>query len=143
MRPTACTRRRPTAVAGFIGDSTVLSGTVRAADDQRCGMVMPDGRVLTGVNVNGARVGAAVEACIRPERIVLHREPPPERGNVLQVRIGGAIYFGDHLRLLCRVAEGQADATVKLALAGSTPPPRPGDDAWLELPPEVTRIYTV
>jgi putative spermidine/putrescine transport system ATP-binding protein len=130
-------------VAGFIGDSTVIRGTVRAADDQRCGIVMPDGRVLTGVNVNGAQVGATVEACIRPERMVLHREPPAERGNVLQARVAGAIYFGDHLRLLCRVAEGQADATVKLALSGTAPPPRAGDDAWLELPPELTRIYTL
>src|SRR5438105_7347120 len=30
-------------VAGFIGDSTVLEGTVRAADSERCGIVLPDG----------------------------------------------------------------------------------------------------
>ena len=130
-------------VAGFIGDSTVFRGTVRAADDQRCGIVMPDGRVITGVNVNAAQVGASVEACIRPERVVLHREAPHERSNVLQARVTGAIYFGDHLRLLCRMGEGQADATVKLALSGQVAPPRAGDDAWLELPPEFTRIYTV
>ena len=61
-------------VAGFIGDSTVLKGTVRAADEERCGIVLTDGRVMAGVNVNGAPVGAPVDACIRPERIVLHTQ---------------------------------------------------------------------
>ncbi|MBS0445640.1 MAG: ABC transporter ATP-binding protein [Proteobacteria bacterium] len=129
-------------VAGFIGDSTIVKGTVRAADDQRCGIVLPDGRVLTGINVNGAAVNAQVEACIRPERIVLHRDAPAERGNVLQARVSGVIYFGDHLRLLCALGEGQAEATVKLPLAGGAPP-QSGDTVWLELPHELTRIYTL
>jgi putative spermidine/putrescine transport system ATP-binding protein len=131
-------------VAGFIGDSTMLKGTVRAAHidngSERCGIVLSDGRVLTGVNVNGAEVGAQVEAGIRPERIVLHAQPPAERGNVLQSRVAGVIYFGDHLRLLCAVGDGQSDATVKLPLAGAHAP-RAGDSVWLEFPPELTRIY--
>ena len=129
-------------VAGFIGDSTVLAGTVRAAhiDNERCGIVLPDGRVLTGVNVNGVEVGAHVVASIRPERIVLHRHAPDERGNVLQSRVAGVIYFGDHLRLLCSIGEGQHDATVKLALTGGDAP-QVGDSVWLEFPPELTRIY--
>jgi putative spermidine/putrescine transport system ATP-binding protein len=128
-------------VAGFIGDSTVIKGTVRAADEERCGIVLPDGRVLTGLNVNGAAVGQQVEACIRPERIALHEQSATDRGNVLQARVAGVIYFGDHLRLLCSVGEGQAEATVKLPLAGGAPP-RPGDAVWLEFPAELTRIYT-
>jgi len=129
-------------VAGFIGDSTVLKGTVRAADDERCGMVLPDGRVITGLNVNHAQVGAQVEACIRPERIVLHRHAPADRANVLQASVSGVIYFGDHLRLLCTIGPEQAEATVKLPLAGGVPP-QPGDTVWLEFPHELTRIYTL
>jgi putative spermidine/putrescine transport system ATP-binding protein len=131
-------------VAGFVGDSTALAGTLRAAGveggSDRCGMVLPDGRVVTGVNVNAAEVGAAVEACIRPERIVLHAEPPLERGNVLQSRVAGVIYFGDHQRLLCSLGGTQAAATVKLPLAAGAMP-RAGDEVWLEFPPELTRIY--
>jgi putative spermidine/putrescine transport system ATP-binding protein len=127
-------------VAGFIGDSTALSGTVRAADDERCGIVLPDGRVITGLNVNAAAVGAQVHACIRPERIGLHLRAPSDHGNVLQVQVARVIYFGDHLRLLCTVGEGQAEATVKLPL--SLPGvPLAGDRVWLEFPPELTRIY--
>jgi len=127
-------------VAGFIGDSTLLHGTVRATDGERCGIVLTDGRVLTGVNVNAASVGAAVAAGIRPERIVLHRQAPGERSNVLKARVSGVIYFGDHLRLRCEVGEGQGEATVKLPLALAAVPAA-GDDVWLEFPPDLTRIY--
>jgi putative spermidine/putrescine transport system ATP-binding protein len=130
-------------VAGFIGDSTMVKGTVRAADEQRCGIVLPDGRVLTGMNVNGAAVNAQVEASIRPERIALHRSAPTERGNVLQAQVSGVIYYGDHLRLLCRLGEGQAEATVKVPLSSGVLPPHAGDAVWLEFPHELTRIYTL
>jgi len=126
-------------VAGFIGDSTMLKGTVRAADDERCGIVLTDGRVLAGVNVNAAPVGAQVEACIRPERIVLHTQSN-SRSNVLQAAVSGVIYFGDHLRLLCAIGEGQAPATVKLPLSASAVP-QVGDSVWLEFPHDLTRVY--
>ena len=51
------------------------------------------------------------------------------------------IYFGDHLRLLCSVGEGQSDSTVKLPLAAPAVPAA-GDSVWLEFPPDLTRIYT-
>ena len=131
-------------VAGFVGDSTTLKGTVRAAHidngSEHCGIVLPDGRVITGVNVNGVEVGAQVEACIRPERIVLHTQPPGERGNVLQSRVAGVIYYGDHQRVLCEVGDGQAGATVKLPLAAGAMV-QAGDSVWLEFPPDYTRIY--
>ncbi|MGE5115602.1 MAG: ABC transporter ATP-binding protein [Betaproteobacteria bacterium] len=127
-------------VAGFIGDSTSLRGVVRVTDGDRCGIVLADGRVLTGLNVNAAPVGAAVEACIRPERIVLHRSQPSGRGNLLQARVAGLIYFGDHLRVICAVGVGQPEATVKLSLADGNVP-REGDAVVLELPIELTRVY--
>ena len=130
-------------VAGFVGDSTMLHGTVRASDGERCGIVLTDGRVLTGINVNGTKVGAAVQAGIRPERIVLHAQAPAEHGNVLQARVANTIYFGDHLRLLCDIGASQPEATVKLALTllNGLAPPQPGEAVHLEFPPAFTRIY--
>ena len=131
-------------VAGFIGDSTMLRGTVRAVQvdnhSERCRIALNDGRVLSGLNVNAAQVGAVVEACIRPERIVVHRHAVNDRGNVLQAQVRDVMYFGDHLRLLCTVGEGQSAATVKLSLSLPSVP-RPGDEVWLELAPELTRVY--
>jgi putative spermidine/putrescine transport system ATP-binding protein len=134
-------------VAGFIGDSTMLRGTLRSdagigrlAD---CTVALADGRIVSGSNVNGAKVGDAVEAGIRPERIVVHARAPAsalEHGNLLQARVRSRVYFGDHLRLLCTVTDGDADATVKLPLAAASVP-EPGCDVWLELPKEHLRVY--
>ena len=129
-------------VAGFVGDSTVFKGKL-LADGDRAGMALPDGRVLTGLNVNGVADGTAVEACIRPERIVLHRQAAATGANVLAAEVSRVIYFGDHLRLLCSVDGGQAGATVKLPLSGldGAAPPQSGERVSLEFPLDHTRIY--
>ena len=125
-------------VAGFVGDSTVLKGKAGTTSIE-----LPDGRVLGGINVNQAPAGAQVEAYIRPERIVLHRQPLPALANVLAARVARVIYFGDHLRLLCDLGEGQAEATVKLPLIAldGLASPQPGEAVHLEFPAAFTRIY--
>ena len=128
-------------VAGFIGDGTMLRGTLaEALGGGRCVVALPDGRRLAGVDVNAAAVGAAVVAGIRPERIAVHAQAPAMRDNVLAAQVRGIVYFGDHLRLMCHIADGQDAATVKLALSAPAIP-RPGDDVWLEFPSDLTRIY--
>jgi putative spermidine/putrescine transport system ATP-binding protein len=129
-------------VAGFVGDNTVLKGVLRSAGN--CAeMVLPDGRVLTGLNVSGAAAGAQVEACIRPERVVLQRQAEASGKDVLAAEVARVIYFGDHLRLLCTIGGGQADATVKLPLSGlqGAAPPQGGERVWLGFPVEHVRIY--
>jgi len=131
-------------VAGFMGDSTVLNGTLRATPvdggAERCAMALPDGRVITGLNVNRAAVGDVVQASVRPERIVLHLRGPGERPNVLPARVGSVIYHGDHLRIQARLGDEQPEACVKLPLAAGLAP-QAGDAVWLEFPPEFTRVY--
>ncbi len=123
-------------VAGFIGDSTVVTGTLESGDAMR----LPDGRLLAGVNVNGAKIGSAVEACVRPERILVR--PGGSGGNTLQARVDGVIYHGDHLRLLCTLGDGRTGASVKLPLADGVPP-QAGQTVTLEFPPALTRIYSL
>ena len=128
-------------VAGFIGDGTMLRGTLTdVSDGGRCIVALSDGRRLAGVNVNAASVGAEVVAGIRPERLVVHVQAPAARENLLAAQVRGIVYFGDHLRLMCHVGEGQDAATVKLALSAPVIP-RPGDDVWLEFPSDLTRVY--
>ena len=129
-------------VAGFVGDNTVLRGVLRSAG-KVTEMALPDGRVLTGLNVSGAAAGAQVEACIRPERVVLQRQAEASGPEVLAAEVARVIYFGDHLRLLCTIGGGQADATVKLPLSGlqGAAPPQSGERVWLRLPVDHVRIY--
>ncbi len=129
-------------VAGFVGDSTVLCGTLQGSGTASR-LVLPDGRELPGVNVNQLAPGSTAEACIRPERIVLHGPTATPQGAALRATVAGAIYYGDHLRLMCDVGAGQTPATVKLPLtrADANPHPQPGEAVLLEFPAESTRIY--
>jgi putative spermidine/putrescine transport system ATP-binding protein len=132
-------------VAGFVGDNTVLKGTLQS-DGEPSTIALADGRLLHGLNICGAAAaGATVELCIRPERVVLHAPGSEPASNTLAVEVARVIYYGDHLRLLCTVGGGQPEATVKLpltGLAGHTPP-QAGDRVSLEFPVKHARIYAV
>ncbi|WGT62351.1 ABC transporter ATP-binding protein [Variovorax paradoxus] len=131
-------------VAGFVGDNTVLKGQLSRAGEH-AEMTLPDGRVLSGLNVGAAAAGSAVEACIRPERVVLHRGSEVSGPNMLQAEVARVIYFGDHLRLLCNVGGGQAEATVKLPLTGlnGAAAPQGGESVSLEFPVAHARMYAL
>jgi putative spermidine/putrescine transport system ATP-binding protein len=126
-------------VASFVGDNTVLDGQVSATEGKACSVQLPCGSALTGVNVNQAVASSPVKACIRPERIHVHFASDRPAANCLQASVDDVIYFGDHLRLRCKVAS-QAEATVKIALT-SQAVPQPGNQVWLHLPPEHLRVY--
>ena len=132
-------------VAGFVGDSTVLTGTLQGAGADSA-IQLPGGFLLPGVNVNQAALGAPVQACVRPERIVLHPQSEYPRPHAVPATVARTIYYGDHQRLMCDLGHGQEQATVKLPLAPAGQPcthPQPGDQVLLEFPPAATRIYTV
>jgi putative spermidine/putrescine transport system ATP-binding protein len=126
-------------VAGFVGDNTVVEGHISAMDGNQCGVRLPCGTLLSGLNVNAATNASPVQICIRPERINVHLGHEKPCDNSLQATVDDVIYFGDHLRLRCTL-QGQAEATVKLPLS-SNAIPQPGQTAWLHLPPEHIRIY--
>ncbi len=126
-------------VAGFVGDNTVVDGTVFAVNGSQCELRLACGSALSGLNVNAASNSNAVQACIRPERIGVHLGDAKPADNSLPAMVGDVIYFGDHLRLRCTL-KGQLDATVKIPLS-SNAIPQPGQTVWLHLPPEHLRIY--
>ena len=126
-------------VAGFVGDSTTLVGTVASADAEMCEIVLANGERLRGCNVNRAATGAKVSALIRPERVVAHFSEPDSLKNTLVASVTDVIYFGDHLRMRCAVA-GQAEATVKLPLS-DTDYPIAGRPVWLTFPTTHLRVY--
>ena len=131
-------------VAGFVGDSTVLTGTLQGAGAETA-IQLPGGHLLPGVNVNQTARGAPVQACVRPERIVLHPHSHYPRGSAVPATVARTIYYGDHQRLMCDLGHGQEQAVVKLPLTptGTGMHPQPGDAVLLEFPPASTRIYAV
>ncbi|WP_407067946.1 ABC transporter ATP-binding protein [Leptothrix discophora] len=133
-------------VAGFVGDSTPLAGSLGAITGHavqpgsQCELRLAGGARLTGINVNGVADGTAVLASVRPERIEVRVEPDAlGQPNTLPAEVDDVIYFGDHLRLRCRIA-GQAPATVKLPLSGVAHP-QVGQRIGLHIPTPFLRVY--
>jgi len=126
-------------VANFVGDNTVFNGTVTTTGDQHCEVRLPCGTLLNGLNVNSVHTGTTIQACVRPERIVVHTMDATPCDNSIRAVLDDVIYFGDHLRLRCTLQE-QAEATVKIPLS-SIAVPQPGQALWLHLPPEHLRVY--
>lgn len=126
-------------VAGFVGDSTTLSGSIASVSAGQCELITSSGRRFAGANVNGLAVGATALGSIRPERIEVSAVKPSHSQNTLAAVVSDVIYFGDHLRLRC-VVNGQAEATVKLPLSGLEPPVE-GMTVWLKFPSQHLRVY--
>ena len=125
-------------VAGFVGDNTVLTGTLHDTSGGGAAIQLPGGHLLPGVNVNGAARGARVQACVRPERIVLHPHTAYPKVSAVPATVARTIYYGDHLRLRCAIA-GQAQATVKVPLGDQAP--QAGQPVWLRIAPQFLRVY--
>ena len=128
-------------VASFVGDNAVLDATVHAAQGDNCEVVLPGGARLHGINVNRASVGAPVQCSVRPERITLAdaaRAAQPG-GNTLAAQVMDVIYFGDHLRLRCKM-DSTHEVMVKLSLHHSDVP-TPGHTVYLHAPPQHMRVY--
>lgn len=101
-------------VANFIGDSNQVAGKVVSTSGGYCEIKLGDGNLVRGLNVSNAMVGSEVTAVIRPERLSVAR--PGEHGsNVLRSEAIGKIYFGDHIRLRCRLP-GAGECYVKVPL---------------------------
>lgn len=124
-------------VAGFVGDNTVLDGAVTATAGVSCTVGLSNGSRVTGLNVNDAKVGDNVQCCIRPERLEL--AGVLNQANTFEATVADVIYFGDHLRLRCTIAE-QPEATVKLPLGGHEVAAR-GDAVLLYAAEEHLRVY--
>ena len=130
-------------VAGFIGDSNRLQGRVLEPSGDRCMLELPDGPALQGLCIGAVAPGQPAVASIRPERLrlVQNSEPPAPGANRLQARAAGVIYFGDHVRLQCDLAQ-QAQCFVKVPLG--TPALtqlQAGQPITLEFAPEHLRVF--
>ncbi|WP_250519004.1 ABC transporter ATP-binding protein [Caballeronia sp. ATUFL_M1_KS5A] len=104
-------------VANFIGDSNALAGTVVKADGDYCDLRIQDGTTVRARNIGRVPVGRTATGVIRPERVAVSaaRTADSARPNVIESETLGMIYFGDHVRLRCRMP-GQKECIVKVSL---------------------------
>ncbi|WP_298015189.1 ABC transporter ATP-binding protein [uncultured Castellaniella sp.] len=124
-------------VAGFVGDSNQFPGTVRARDGDWCEVEVTGGPLLRGLNVQGLQTGASCVVAMRPERILPAGDEGPNRFHAQAV---DEVYFGDHVRLRCRL--GDSDTFfVKMPLAADAGTHAPGARIPLRIDPGHVRVF--
>ena len=96
-------------VAEFIGETNLISGTLRSSGHDGHAIALPDGTVLTAEGTAGLSVGAAALLSLRPERIEIL--PADAADGTARNRLSGEIldtvYQGDHLRVVIDTAVGR------------------------------------
>ncbi len=131
-------------VAGFVGDCNQFQGVVQSNADDRCTVRLASGMMLAGINVNQTQVGATCVLTMRPERLRLVDPHASHDGNVLKARALDPVYFGDHVRLRCSIAEAPP-FFVKLPLgdSGTIQSLSYDSDILLHIPPEHVRVFSL
>ena len=131
-------------VADFIGEVNLFEGVVEAQDGGRVRVVAgeaPEGLVAEAEG--GLEHRRTVWLAVRPEKMVLHTEPPPPGPNRLAGRIVDIGYLGDWTTYVVETARGR---TVRAARANATrAAARPvgwDDPVWLTFAPDAAVVLT-
>ena len=95
-------------VAGFIGVSNIIEGTVATVEDDLATIDIGDSKVK--VEITGINLGERVRMLIRPEKISLSAEGTKAS---LAGKIGSAIYLGECTQWKVRLEDGQEIAVLE------------------------------
>ena len=120
-------------VAGFIGTTNLLSGTVVGREGGVTTVRLAHGE-LTGTTMNGLAAGQPVELCVRPEAITLR---PGSGEGAIAGQIEQAAFLGTTIQYLVRTAGGEP-LTVLAPKAGGKLPV--GADVALSWSPDEARV---
>lgn len=116
-------------VANFIGSTNQLAGQVTAVGADGRGTVRTaDGEISCAV-LDGMKSGHNAVVVVRPESVNLHLQKPAAPGNVIEAKIGAAMFLGEYLD--CTVELGK---NVLQTHQRHTLEVRRGDPVWVELP---------
>jgi iron(III) transport system ATP-binding protein len=116
-------------VANFIGSTNQLSGQVAKVGGDGNGVVRTDAGEISCSLISGLTNGANVVVVVRPESVLLHRSKPGQGENVVEGKIGAAMFLGEYLE--CTVEVGR---NVLQTHQHHTLQVRRGDPVWVELP---------
>jgi spermidine/putrescine transport system ATP-binding protein len=124
-------------VAGFIGTSNLLSGTVTHVEGGRAIIeVSPDERIVVPLGDGAVAPGSELELTVRPEKIEISTTRPDGRGCLLRGQVTEVVYLGTSTNFSVTTTTG-ADITVfqqNSAAAGDMA--ARGDSVWLSWQPE-------
>jgi spermidine/putrescine transport system ATP-binding protein len=125
-------------VAGFIGTSNLLAGTVSRLDGGRAVIeVSADERIIVPIRPGiTASPGARLELTVRPEKIDLSAAPPPGDGCVLRGTVTEVVYLGTSTNFAVTTTTGADMVVFQQNSASAGQPAARGDSIWLSWQPE-------
>jgi spermidine/putrescine transport system ATP-binding protein len=131
-------RPRTRFVAGFIGTSNLLSGTVERIEGTTAVLatgvdemvVAPDAVRL------GATVGQPLELTVRPEKIIITQHRPDDGRCHVRGRVSEVVYLGTSTQYAIRTDDGSDLLVFLQNAADSSDIAERGQDVWLAWRPE-------
>jgi len=116
-------------VAQFIGSTNQISGQVAKLGGDGTGVIKTDeGEICS--TLQDLSTDAKVVVVVRPESIVLHQQKPTQGVNVLEGKIGAAMFLGEYMECTVELGKNVLQTHQRHSLQV-----RRGDPVWVELPP--------
>jgi len=124
-------------VAGFIGTSNLLTGTVARLDGDRAIIeISPEERIIVPVADRAVSPGSQLELTVRPEKIELTTAPPPGPGCALRGTVTEVVYLGTSTNFSVTTSAGAEVVVFQQNSASATNVASRGDSVWLSWQPE-------
>jgi spermidine/putrescine transport system ATP-binding protein len=124
-------------VAGFIGTSNLLTGTVTRMDGDRAVIELgPDERIIVPVQDRAVWPGSPLELTVRPEKIDLLTAPPAGEGCALRGTVTEVVYLGTSTNFSVSTTAGSDMVVFQQNSASAADVAARGDSVWLSWQPE-------
>jgi spermidine/putrescine transport system ATP-binding protein len=123
-------------VAGFIGTSNLLTGTVTRVDGRGLAVIEVSELEQIIVPAANAAAGGQLELTVRPEKIDLLRNPPPPGGCALRGTVSELVYLGTSTNFSVRTTTGADIVVFQQNSASAAVTAARGDSVWLAWRPE-------
>src|SRR5215472_15893008 len=124
-------------VAGFIGTSNLLTGTVTRMDGDRAVIELgPGERIIVPVQDRVASEGSRLELTVRPEKIDLSTAPPAGEGCALRGSVTEVVYLGTSTNFSVSTTAGSDMVVFQQNSASAASVAARGDIVWLSWQPE-------
>jgi spermidine/putrescine transport system ATP-binding protein len=124
-------------VAGFIGTSNLLSGTVtQAAAEHAVIKVSEDEQIVVPLHGREAVPGSNLELTVRPEKIELAVSAPPGAGCRVRGTVTEIVYLGTSTNFSVTTTTGADIVVFQQNSASASNVAARGDDVWLSWQPE-------
>ena len=116
-------------VAQFIGSTNQISGQVTNRGSDGIGNVRTEEGEISCAILTELKAGDRVVVVVRPESIVLHQKKPAHGDNILEGKIGAAMFLGEYVDCTIELGKNVLETHQPHSLRV-----RRGDTVWVELP---------